>query len=246
MATPISHVLLLFAMDQEATPLIERLGLVQLVLGIHSKCPMELFQGKLGELTITVATNGKCGRFGVQNVGTTPAALTAYLAITSLAPDLVINAGTAGGFKAKGGVVGDVYIGTTLCHHDRRIPIPGFTEYGVGTHTSLAVPNLIKALGCKVGAISTGNSLDHTPMDDEMMLKNDACVKEMEAAALGWVTEMLGVPFFCIKVITDIVDGDIATQDEFMANLATAAKSLQEVVPKALEFVSKAGSVADL
>jgi len=45
--------------------------------------------------------NGKCSRFGVDNVGTTPAALSTYLAITQMSPDLVINAGTAGGFKAK-------------------------------------------------------------------------------------------------------------------------------------------------
>ena len=45
--------------------------------------------------------NGKCGRFGVDNVGTTPAALSTYLAIMQMNPDLVINAGTAGGFKSK-------------------------------------------------------------------------------------------------------------------------------------------------
>ena len=38
---------------------------------------------------------------------------------------MIINAGTAGGFLAKGGRVGDVYVGTHLKHHDRRIPIPG-------------------------------------------------------------------------------------------------------------------------
>ena len=245
MTSSLSHVLVLFAMDQEATPLIEKLDLKPFQ-SAHPKCPMELFQGELGGMKITVATNGKCARFGVQNVGTTPAALTAYLAVTSLAPDLVINAGTAGGFRAKGGSVGDVYIGTTLCHHDRRIPIPGFTEYGIGNHSSLECRNLIKALGCKVGVITTSNSLDHTPVDDEMMLKNDASVKDMEAAALGWVAEMLSVPFFCIKVITDIVDGDRTTEEEFLENLSTAAKSLQDIVPRALDFVSKVKNISEL
>ena len=45
--------------------------------------------------------NGKCDRFDVDNVGTTPAALASYLAITSLQPDLIINAGTCGGFERK-------------------------------------------------------------------------------------------------------------------------------------------------
>jgi 5'-methylthioadenosine nucleosidase len=60
----------------------------------------------------------------VDNVGTVPAALTAYLAIQALKPDLVISLGTAGGFKAKGGEIGDVYISTEFANHDRHIPIP--------------------------------------------------------------------------------------------------------------------------
>ena len=116
-------------MDEEARPMIENLKLSPLPPP-HPKSPMDCYQGEINGVKITVITNGKCSRFGVANVGTTPAALTAYLAITSLNPDIVINAGTAGGFQAKGGVVGDVYVSTTLKHHDRRIPIPGFTEYG--------------------------------------------------------------------------------------------------------------------
>ena len=42
-----------------------------------------------------------------------------------------------------------------------------------------------------------------------------ACVKDMEAAAIAWVAETAKVPFFALKVVTDIVDGDRPTQDEF-------------------------------
>ena len=31
-----------------------------------------------------------------------------------------------------------------------------------------------KSLGCKTGVVSTGNSLDHTEMDDTLMLANGA------------------------------------------------------------------------
>ena len=61
---------------------------------------------------------------GVDNVGTVPASLTAYLAIQTLKPDIVISIGTAGGFKAKGGEIGDVYVATAFANHDRHIPIP--------------------------------------------------------------------------------------------------------------------------
>ena len=61
---------------------------------------------------------------GVDNVGTVPASLTAFLAIQTLKPDVVISIGTAGGFKAKGGEIGDVYVATAFANHDRHIPIP--------------------------------------------------------------------------------------------------------------------------
>lgn len=48
---------------------------------------------------------------------------------------------------------------------------------------------------------------------------NNASVKEMEAAGIAHVATMFGVPLIAIKAITDIVDGDKPTQDEFMENL---------------------------
>jgi nucleoside phosphorylase len=44
------------------------------------------------------------------------------------------------------------------------------------------------------------------------MLENNASVKDMEAAAIAYVAELAGVPFFGVKVVTDIVDGDRPTQ----------------------------------
>ena len=67
---------------------------------------------------------GKCQLHGVDNVGTVPAAVTAYLAVHEFKPDLVISVGTAGGFKAKGAAIGDVFMATAFANHDRRIPIP--------------------------------------------------------------------------------------------------------------------------
>ena len=46
------------------------------------------------------------------------------LKMQAFKPDLLISAGTAGGFKAQGGAIGDVYISKAVMHHDRRIPIP--------------------------------------------------------------------------------------------------------------------------
>ena len=59
----------------------------------------------------------------VDNVGTVPAAVAAYLAVQTVKPDLLINAGTAGGFKARGAGIGDIYISNKTVNHDRRIPL---------------------------------------------------------------------------------------------------------------------------
>ena len=47
-----------------------------------------------------------------------------------------------------------------------------------------------------------------------------------------------GVPLIAVKAITDVVDGPHAAQDEFMENLASAAKALQGAVPKVIEFIA--------
>ena len=90
------------------------------------------------------------------------AAVSALVAINQFKPDLIINAGTAGGFNRCGGAIGDAYISTACKNHDRRIPIPGFQEYGVGSYVSHPTKNLVESLGLKTGIVSSGNSLDCT------------------------------------------------------------------------------------
>ena len=179
----------------------------------------------------------------MEQVGTVPASLAVFLAIEKMKSlgspvDLVLNGGTCGGFARKGGEIGDAYILEGVANHDRRIPIPGFDTYGVGTLGSEIDPKTMAgALGYKTGVCTTGNSLDTNEIDDGMMKNNDASVKDMEAAAIAWVCKMNNLPYLGLKVITDIVDGGVPVHEEFMANLATAAKSLQSALPKVVDYV---------
>ena len=166
-----------------------------------------------------------------------PSALTTYVGIQHFKPDLIINAGTAGGFKMKGSAIGDVYLCSQMANHDRRIPMPGFTEYGIGNYSCSTITKIVEELNYKTGIVTTSNSLDHTEVDDVHMLKNDASVKDMEAASIAWTAEVAKIPFFAIKVVTDIVDGDRVTQEEFLENLAAAASSLQAALPRVLDHV---------
>lgn len=78
----------------------------------------------------------------LSQVGTVPAALATYLAVESLKPDLLINAGTAGGFESKGMAIGDVLVSSTIHNHDRRMLLPIFVDYGVHNHTAVETPRL--------------------------------------------------------------------------------------------------------
>lgn len=137
----------------------------------------------------------------------------------------------------QGANIGDVFVSSAKVHHDRRIPIPGFDAYGIGRLDSCNTPAMAAALGLKTGIVSSGNSLDYTDKCLEAMAASGAAVKEMEAAAVGWVADMHGLPCFCVKAITDIVDGGRPSHEEFLENLAAAATALQDMLPRVLAFM---------
>ncbi|CAL5224332.1 g7003 [Coccomyxa viridis] len=242
----INTVLVLVAMEAEALPLINILDLKEdIPQRIAPPAPAVSYSGNKHGVDIHVVRNGKCQLHGVDNVGTVPAAVTAYLAVHEFKPDLVISVGTAGGFKAKGAAIGDVFMATAFANHDRRIPIPGFDKYGVWRVDALAAPNLKAALKLKEGVVSSGNSLDYSKEDWDQLESIGAAVKEMEAAGISWVTHLHDVPFIALKAITDIVDGDRPAQEEFLENLHAAAKALQDVISPVMEFVA-GKSIKDL
>ena len=241
-------VVIAIAMEAEAAPFIEHLSLEAQDDFFSDTTPFKAYQGKHESCNLTLITNGKdeVHGTGVDNVGTIPAALATFLTLEKLNSeekkiDLVINAGTCGGFKRMGAEIGDVFFTTAVANHDRRIPIPGFTAYGVGKLESTSVESLATALDAKLGICTTGNSLDAHDVDHHHMSENEASVKDMEAAAIAWSCEMHKTPHFGVKVVTDIVDGDKPTEEEFFENLGAAAKSLQEALPKVIEYICGKG-----
>ncbi|CAB9520397.1 5'-methylthioadenosine/S-adenosylhomocysteine nucleosidase 2 [Seminavis robusta] len=241
----IEDVIVAIAMEAEAKPFIDHLGLKKDESFFPPHTPFVAFTGTHNQCKVTVVFNGKDTVYntGVDNVGTVPASIATFLALnkmTSEAPDkehLLINAGTCGGFKRKGAEIGDVFLTTAVANHDRRIPIPDFVPLGIGKLETVNATKMAEAFSYKTGVCTTGNSLDKTEKDDELMLANDASVKDMEAAAIAWSCKLHNVPFLGVKVVTDIVDGGVPTQDEFLENLQSASKSLQGALPKVLDYV---------
>ena len=74
--------------------------------------------------------------------------------------------------------------------------------------------------------VSTGNSLDFVDADMKIMLEHKTAVKEMEANSIAWVASMFGTPLIALKAVTDIVDGDRPTGEEFLENLHKTVASL--------------------
>ncbi|KAL2937243.1 5'-methylthioadenosine/S-adenosylhomocysteine nucleosidase 1 [Bienertia sinuspersici] len=236
---PISTIVIFIAMHTEALPLVNRFQLQEDHDSVFPKgVPWVRYHGMYKDLHLNIVQPGKDPVLGVDSVGTVSASLVIYATIQALKPDLVINAGTAGGFKAKGAAIGDVFLASEVAFHDRRIPIPVFDLYGVGLRQAFSASNILKELNLKIGRLSTGDSLDMSAQDEASITANDATVKDMEGAAIAYVAELLKVPIIFLKAVTDIVDGDKPTAEEFLNNLTAVTATLDETVAKAIDFLN--------
>jgi len=221
------NIAIIMAMQSEAEFLIQSLHLRKEHQLFRAGIPFEVYQGTLETVRISLVTSGIDPDYRVDNVATVPAALMTYLAIEKFAPELVLNAGTAGGLSGQGCGIGDVYLSSgRFSFHDRRIPLPGFDQYGMGFYPAYDTSAVARELKLKTGAVSTGNSLDLLEKDMQIIQANQAIIKDMEAAAIAWVCRTLSVPMFAVKAITDLIDEDAPPETEFMKNLRLASTNL--------------------
>lgn len=56
---------------------------------------------------------------------------------------------------------------------------------------------------------------------------------------MAYVADILSVPLILLKAVTDIVDGDRPTTEEFLENLSTAADALTDTLPKVFDYFSE-------
>lgn len=221
------NICIIIAMTGEARALIQHFGLKERKGLFDSFLPLKIYQGVYKEKNLHLIINGKDDRFDIDNIGTQPATLAAYLAIHHIHPDIIINTGTAGGFKDKGLEIGDV----VLAHgkawfHDRRIPIPKFDEYGLGAFPLNNFTKIAKDLGFKTGTISTGNAFDFIEKDQEIMEKFGASIKDMEAASIAWLCYLSNTPLIILKGVTDFVGLDQEGEEQFVANFKLTINKL--------------------
>ena len=238
----INHIALLVTMQDEAQPLIDDLGLQLDPLLLDKELPMRLYVGSYKSLQLSLLLSGKDERYGVDNIGTQAATLSAYAAIRDIKADVLIGAGTAVGFAdlpdKRGADIGTVYLSDhEFVFHDRRVPIAGFAESAVGHYPSLNVRGMAKALELPFGVVSSGSSLEKSDKDVEVIERYGAVAKEMEAAAIAWVASLYKKPFFAIKSITNLLDRPGASEDLYLQNLKSASTELQKTTLLVLEYM---------
>ena len=60
----------------------------------------------------------------------------------------------------------------------------------------------------------------------------------LQGAAVAYVADLLKVPAIFVKAITDIVDGDKPTAEEFLLNLAAVTSALDQAVTEVVDFIN--------
>lgn len=229
-------------MRAEAQPFIEHFG-VELQENFFAPLPCICYKTQLGEGELWIVLNGS--QHDSDLVGCEAASVATLAAIQKIQPDLVINSGTCGAFERNGARIGDVYLGSAVMFHDRRVPgddawgTQALGNYPVWEGTAL----LAERLGLKTGKVTTGSSLDMQPCDEEIIRQNHGELKDMEGAAVAFVCSLFGTPILFVKSVTDLCDNAADTFETFSKNLAMASEELRKANIRVIDEIIKSDAV---
>jgi len=225
------------AMVAEAQPFIEEYGLNE-AKDFFAPLPCLLYEGHVKGRKLYVVLNGQ--QHGSDLVGCEAAAVATTVAIQRLKPDLVINSGTCGAFKANGASIAKVYIGNGAMFHDRRVPgDDAWSTQSVGNYPVWeGSKQLAGQLGLDMGKVTTGSSLDMQPCDLEIIKQHGGELKDMEGAAIGFVCSLYKTPVLYVKSVTDLCDSGAETFEEFSRNLHAASDELRKVNKRVIEALT--------
>lgn len=147
-------------------------------------------------------------------MGKVSAAMRTMRAICEYHPDMVINIGSAGTLNHK---VGDVFVCNHFIDRDlRKVTLDGVaSEIEFGND---AIKRIFSERELVYGSCNTGDSFITQGNDIE------GDVIDMESFAEADVCREMGVPFFAVKYVTDVVGQN--SSEEWFAKLADARKGL--------------------
>lgn len=138
-------------------------------------------------------------------IGKVNAAVGAVSLIDAFAPDLVINTGVAAGAGDEVAVM-DMVIADRLVHHDFWCigeewgHVPGSPRF-----FPAKLPAIKETDGVKVGLIASGELFISSKNEVDTIRGHfpDVMAIDMESAAIAQVCNLRGVPFMCMRVISD-------------------------------------------
>lgn len=224
-------------MVAEAQPFIERYGIWE-VKGFFAPLPCRLYEGEVNGVTLDVVLNGQ--KNGSDLIGCEAATMATLCAIQRLNPDIVINSGTCGGFRQHGADIAEVYIGSSVMFHDRRVPgDDAWATQSLGNYPVWEGSQaLAEALGFKMGKVTTGSSLDMQPCDLDIIQQHGGQLKDMEGAAVGFVCSLFQTPILYVKSVTDLCDSGAETYEEFSRNLHHACDTLKAANERVIDYLT--------
>lgn len=236
MSKAIKKIAILFAMGTEAKQTINAFNMTEIKNFFDPRLKLKCYKTTIKQDEIFLIVNDIYK--GIYRVGTQAAALMAWETIKLIKPDIIISAGTAGGFSETGACIGTVYLSTNkIYYYDRNIPLGDYEKYGRGEYKSLEAPFAAKKFGIKLGIIASGNSLTTNVNDFIELKKLGVNAKEMEGAAIAEVASLCGIKFIAIKSITNIIKQDADAPGEFEKNFKFAVDALTEKLVKFAKFI---------
>lgn len=153
-------------------------------------------------------------------MGKVSAAMRTMRAICEYHPDMVVNIGSAGTLNHK---VGDVFVCNHFIDRDlRKVALDGVvSEIEFGND---AIKRIFSERELVYGTCNTGDSFITEGNDIE------GDVIDMESFAEADVCREMGVPFFAVKYVTDVVGQN--SSEEWFAKLADARHGLTAFLNK--------------
>jgi len=221
------------AMPEEIEPLIEKLDNVTTTIYAANKYYEGTYKGK--EIVVAYSKIGKVF-----------ATLTATMLIEKFGCDILLFSGVAGAISDEL-KIGDLIIADGLCQHDLDItafghPFGYVPEGEVCIPTDVRLRNIAKEVASakgitlKEGVIATGDQFIANPEKKEWIGEVfKAHAIEMEGASVAVVCNVLNVPFFILRAISDAADMDASFN--FDAFLESSAKTSADFILSMVEAI---------
>lgn len=232
------NLLIVMAMRGEAAPIVEKLKLKSLGQK-YAPIPTLCFEGHYQKFKISLQVNGVDPTSHMDSICTQPTTVSTLLGIQNYKPNIIMNFGTCGALGSKGFKIGDLVLSVDrVWFHARRIPLEGWDSYGRGGYPSAGTRSLAAQLGFKPGVLSTADSLDFPSLDAHEFNNVHGDIADMEGASIAWLSQIYGIPFYSLKGVTDLMDANRKTGEQFEENFATVVEMISTAAIRLIDAVN--------